>query len=481
MLYKSTRGEKNITSKEALIKGLSKDGGLFLPYEFPKFNLEENKNLDYKSLAFKILSTFLDLDKDCLKQSINKAYDTFDNDKIVPIVTLGNFSYMELFHGKTLAFKDIALSILPYLITSALEEENVKEKVCILTATSGDTGSAAISGFADVPNVKICVLFPTKGISQIQRLQMTTVDAKNVEAFAIEGNFDDAQTTVKQMFKNDDVKKEALSKGYILSSANSINIGRLLPQVVYYFSSYYELVKNGTININDKIDVCVPTGNFGNIMASYIAKEMGLPIENFIVASNENNILSDFFNTGVYDTNREFLITSSPSMDILVSSNLERLIYLKTDEETTKKVMEDLQNKSKFSLPKELFSEFYANFANEKEVKEEIKNVFEKDGYLLDPHTAVASVVSKKFKKDVKSNNHILIAGTASAYKFPSIICQSLGIDNDSLDDFGKAKLIEEISKTKIPDIINKIETSDEVHKTVLAVDEVEENIINFL
>ncbi len=477
MIYKSTRGEQNVRSTDALIRGIAKDGGLFLPTIFPQVNITEIKDKTYKELALFILKSYLDLDEAYLEKSIDTAYSTFESEKTCPVVNTKDFSYLELFHGKTLAFKDVALSMLPYFITEALKEEKIKEKVCILTATSGDTGSAAISGFADVPNVKISVLFPTKGISEVQRLQMTTVDSKNVEATAIVGNFDDAQRTVKEIFKDDDMKNKALEKGYLLSSANSINIGRLLPQVVYYFSSYFELVKEGTINLGDKIDVCVPTGNFGNVMASYIAKEMGLPIEHFIIASNDNNILSDFFNTGVYDTKRDFKITTSPSMDILVSSNLERLIYLKTDEATTRKAMEDLQSVGKFTLDKNLFSEFRAGFATEEEVEKEIKEVYEKDGYLLDPHTAVGSVVSRRFK----GSNRVVVAATASPFKFPAVICDALDIDKTNLSDFDMINKIVEKTSLKEPKIINKIKTSKEIHTKVLEVSAVRENIIKFL
>ncbi len=481
MLYKSTRGEEDVRSTDALIRGIANDGGLFLPTTFPKVNIDDLKEKSYKELALIILKSYLDLDENYLKTSIDKAYDTFENEKTCPIVSTKDFSYLELFHGKTLAFKDVALSMLPYFITEALKEEKIDKKVCILTATSGDTGSAAISGFADVPNVKICVLFPTKGISEVQRLQMTTVNASNVEATAIEGNFDDAQRTVKEIFSDKATKEDALEKGYILSSANSINIGRLLPQVVYYFSSYFELIRENKIKLGDKIDVCVPTGNFGNIMASYIAKEMGLPIECFIVASNDNNILSDFFNTGVYDTKRDFKITSSPSMDILVSSNLERLIYLKTNEEATKKAMSDLQTTGKFTLDKECFNEFYAGYATELEVEEEIKSVFKETGYLLDPHTAVGSVVARHFKTENNSKNEIVVAGTASPFKFPKVICEALGLETTGLSDF---ELIEKIcNKTNLaePKIISNIKTSKEVHNKVLKVNEVKDNIIKFL
>ncbi len=481
MLYQSTRGEKNVRSTDALVRGIASDGGLFVPNEFPKADLEYLKDKEYKEIALYILKGYLDLDEKYLEASIDKAYGTFEHDRVCPVVTTKDFSYLELFHGKTLAFKDVALSMLPYFITEALKEENIKEKVCILTATSGDTGSAAISGFANVPNVKICVLFPTKGISDVQRLQMTTVDAKNVEATAILGNFDDAQRTVKEIFKDDSIKNKALEKGYLLSSANSINIGRLLPQVVYYFYSYFELIRSGEISFGDKINVCVPTGNFGNIMASYIAKEMGLPIEHFVVASNDNNILSDFFNTGVYDTHRDFKITTSPSMDILVSSNLERLIYLKTDAEKTKVAMDSLQATGKFELDKNLFSEFFAGYASEEAVQNEIKDVYETTGYLLDPHTAVGSVVSREFRAKVGSNNKMIVAGTASPFKFPRVICDALGIDTNGLSDFDMIDKITEKTGLKTPSIINHIKVADELHKKVLEVGSVRENIIEFL
>ncbi len=481
MLYKSTRGEQNIRSTDALVRGIAKDGGLFLPTSFPKFNLEDLKYKPYKEIALLVLKSYLDLDEIYLEDSVDKAYSTFESEKTCPVVTTKDFSYLELFHGKTLAFKDVALSMLPYLITESVKEEKIDKNVCILTATSGDTGSAAISGFADVPKVKICVLFPTKGISEVQRLQMTTVNSSNVEATAIVGNFDDAQRTVKGIFNDKNVLDEALQKGYILSSANSINIGRLLPQVVYYFSSYFELVRENTITLGDKIDVCVPTGNFGNIMASYIAKEMGLPIENFIVASNDNNILSDFFNTGVYDTSRDFKITTSPSMDILVSSNLERLIYLKTSEAETRKAMSDLQTTGKFTLDKELFKEFFAGFATEDEVEGEIKKVYKETGYLLDPHTAVGSVVSRQFREKGKSSNQIIVAATASPFKFPKVICEALDINTNGLSDFDMIDKICEKTGLKEPNIIKTIKTTKEVHNKVLQINEVKDNIMRFL
>ncbi len=481
MLFKSTRGEQNVRSTDALIRGLAKDGGLFLPTEFKVFDIESIKDKSYQELALLVLGSYLDLDEEYLLQSIKSAYETFENEKVCPIFTTSEFSYIELFHGRTLAFKDVALSILPYFITKALEKENIDEKVCILTATSGDTGSAAISGFADIENVKINVLFPTKGISEVQKLQMTTVCAKNVEACAIEGNFDDAQKAVKGIFSDENIKSKVLEKGYLLSSANSINIGRLLPQVVYYFFAYFEMVRANEIKLGEKIDVCVPTGNFGNIMASYIAKEMGVPIENFVVASNDNKILSDFFNTGIYDTNRSFRVTTSPSMDILVSSNLERLLYLKTDEKTTIKAMEDLKTRGKFEVDKNVFKDFFAGYANEVQVQNEITNVFEQEGYLIDPHTAVGSFVAREFRKSSCSKNKMIIASTASPYKFPKVICDALSIKTDNFSDFEMIDEISKATKIEVPKIISEIKSSQEVHKKVLELEEITENIINFL
>lgn len=481
MLYNSTRGEKNIRSTEALIKGIANDGGLYVPVSIPQINLLSLKERNFQTVAQTVFKEYFDINEEYLENIIKKAYDTFQVQNVCPVKTTSTFHYLELFHGKTLAFKDVALSILPYLITEAVRIENLKEKICILTATSGDTGSAAISGFANVPNVLICVLFPTKGISQIQKLQMTTVDASNVSTFAIQGNFDDAQHTVKTLFQDEEMKSKVLNLQHQLSSANSINIGRLVPQIVYYFTSYMELVNRNAIQIGDKVDICVPTGNFGNIMAAYFAKEMGLPVEHFIVASNDNNILTEFFRTGIYDTNREFKITSSPSMDILVSSNLERLIYLKTDANITYEKMNDLKNTGKFELPVSLFEEFYAGFASEELVLKEIKNVFESEEYILDPHTAVASIVAREFKAEVSSTNEIIIASTASPFKFPKIICEALAIETNGLDEFTMIEQICQLTNVKCPTIIEQLQSKVEVHDTILQIDEVQNNILKFI
>lgn len=477
MLYNSTRGDEGIKSTEALVNGIANDGGLYVPISFPQLKLEDMQNKDFQEIALTIFKHYFDINKEYLESAIKNAYGSFNVQNVCPLKSTSSLHYLELFHGNTLAFKDVALSMLPYLITEAAKIENLKENICILTATSGDTGSAAISGFANVPNVKICILFPTKGISQIQKLQMTTVDAPNVAAFAIQGNFDDAQRTVKTLFQDSIMNETVLNLNYRLSSANSINIGRLVPQIIYYFTSYMDLVQKNTIQLGNPIDVCVPTGNFGNIMAAYFAKEMGLPVEKFIVASNDNNILTDFFSTGIYDTNRDFKITTSPSMDILISSNLERLIYLKTDVETTKEKMEELKGTGKFELPASLFDEFRAGYANETDVLQEIKNVFEKDGYLIDPHTAVASIVARK----QTSTNEIIIAGTASPFKFPKVICEALEIDTTGLDEFGMIEQICQQTSTACPEIIEQLQSKEELHNSILHIDEVQKNILDFI
>ena len=355
MKYISTRtGEVINSSYEAILKGLADDGGLFLPENLPiiKFSEEEIKSLNYKFVAKKVISSiFDDFTKEEIESAVEGAYDTFE-DEILPITKLNNNYIMELYHGKTLAFKDFALSILPRLMKISIDKLNLKEKIVILAATSGDTGSAALSGFSNVEGTEVIVFYPTEGISEIQRKQMVCLDAKNSHAVAIKGNFDDAQSALKNIFNDDDLAKSLAEKNIRLSSANSINIGRLVPQIAYYFYSYYELLRNGEIEESESINISVPTGNFGNILAGYLAKQMGLPIDILICASNKNNVLTDFFNSGKYNANREFYKTNSPSMDILVSSNLERLLYLIADKDAEKinNLMKDLKEKNSYII-----------------------------------------------------------------------------------------------------------------------------------
>ncbi|MDY2986888.1 MAG: threonine synthase [Peptoniphilus sp.] len=442
MKYYSTRGNSFVNStSEALLKGLADDGGLFIPEEIREVNFtnEEIERLDYKEFAYKVISAiFDDLDREKLKIEIEKAYYKFPED-IIPIKNVDNLYFMELFHGETRAFKDFALSLLPRLIKIAKEEDNVEEKTLILTATSGDTGSAAISGFSGVENTNIIVFYPTDGISLIQRAQMINSGSKNATAVAINGNFDDAQSALKRIFNDLEFKKELREAGHILTSANSINIGRLVPQIAYYFYSYYKLVNKGIIDNGERISVAVPTGNFGNILAAYFSKLMGLPIEEFICASNKNNILEDFINTGVYDTNREFYKTNSPSMDILVSSNLERYLSLKSgNSNEIYSLMKSLNETGKFEYKNDL--EMFGFSCGEQETLKVIDDIYKKSEYLIDTHTAVAVKAAEKYLggKDKK----ILIVSTASPVKFATEISKAIGLGADD-----EEKAIEEVAK----------------------------------
>ena len=353
IMFKSTRGDKNyVTASQAIVQGIANDGGLFVPETIPTidFPLEKITEMSYQELAYEVLKLILtDYTEEELKYCINSAYDEkFDTKLIAPLVSAGNGNFLELFHGKTIAFKDMALSILPYLLKTAAKKNGVEEKIVILTATSGDTGKAALEGFADVEGTKIIVFYPEDGVSDVQKMQMVTQKGANTCVAAIKGNFDDAQSAVKRIFTDNELKAELKKNGYVFSSANSINIGRLAPQIVYYFYAYAQMVKAGKINMGDEINFTVPTGNFGNILAGFYAKNMGLPVKQLICASNDNKVLFDFFSTGVYDINRDFIVTVSPSMDILISSNLERLLYhLSNSTVDTKSMMDSLSKDGK--------------------------------------------------------------------------------------------------------------------------------------
>ncbi len=465
-MYSSTRCKKNITASKAIIEGISDDGGLYVIKQIPKIEYKTLYGKSYKEMAKIILKSLLpDYTDDEIDYCINSAYDTkFDTKEVVNVKKINNYHYLELYHGPTLAFKDVALTILPYLLEVAKKKNNVTEKTTILTATSGDTGSAALSGFTQVNGIDIIVFYPNGGVSKIQEQQMLSFESASAKTFAIAGNFDDCQTFVKKVFSED-------FKG--LSSANSINVGRLVPQVVYYFYSYFKLVDDKTIKIGDKINFCVPTGNFGDILAGYYAKEMGLPINKLICASNINKVLTDFFNTGVYDRKREFLKTISPSMDILISSNLERLLYFKSkDENKVKKYMEDLKTNGVFSSD-ESYPEFYADYASDAEALNAIKEEFTTNKYLIDPHTAVAKRVYDKYVRDTKDLTSTVILSTASPYKFIKSISSALDLDSN-LDEFELIDIVSEKSNTNIPEVITEIrknirtnhpKTLDEAHK----------------
>ncbi|OFO61160.1 homoserine kinase [Peptoniphilus sp. HMSC075B08] len=473
MKFLSTRNSNlKISGREAIVKGISEDGGLFVPESFPAFDIMENLDLSYTDLAHKILSLYLtDFDKDDLLGLIEKSYASFE-DEIAKVSYQKDF-YLELYHGRTSAFKDFALCLLPNLLAYAKKSLGIKDKTLILTATSGDTGKAALEGFYNTEDIDILVLYPTEGVSSIQKAQMDTTGSLNSKVISIDGNFDDAQSAVKKIFNDAKIKEELKKENIYLSSANSINIGRLLPQIVYYFYSYADLVKNKKISGGEKISYCVPTGNFGDILAGYYAKEMGLPIDKLVIASNDNNVLTDFFTSGRYDANRDLVKTISPSMDILVSSNLERLIFHKSSDAIVKEKMADLKDKGIFEFKGD-FHEFLCGFAKEDETRETIKKVFEEEKYLMDPHTGVAKNIVDKLGLD-----KTVILSTASPYKFSSTVLEALG-ENLSDDEFKNIDLLHEKTGVKIPSEIKKLKDKKILHKTKILKNEIEEEVLKF-
>lgn len=489
--YKSTRGSgETLTASQAILQGLSPDGGLFVPTQIPRLpkSLQELSQLSYQELAYEIMSSFLtDFTPAELKSCIQKAYDSkFDTDAVAPLVERDGAHYLELFHGATIAFKDMALSILPHLMTVSAKKNQEEREIVILTATSGDTGKAAMAGFADVPGTRIIVFYPKHGVSPIQEKQMVTQKGNNTHVVGITGNFDDAQTAVKKMFHDPDLAGELSRAGFLFSSANSINIGRLIPQIVYYVYAYATLLREGKIQEGEKINVVVPTGNFGNILAAYYGKQMGLPIERLICASNDNKVLYDFFSTGIYDKNREFILTTSPSMDILISSNLERLIYriAGDDASANKGLMEALSADGAYSITEEMkaqLADFYGNYAPEAETAEEIKEVYEKTGYVLDPHTAVASRVRRKYVAETGDTAKTVIASTASPYKFTRSVMDAIDEKYDAMSDFALVDELEKLSGTAVPRAIQEIRTAPVLHDTVVEVSEMKDTVKKFL
>ncbi len=491
MDYRSTRNsKKSISSENAIAQGISEEGGLFLPESVPQLSsadIKELVSLDYIGRAKKILSLFLtDYTSEELDYCVKGAYtDTFDNNNPAPIKKVSENEYvLELWHGPTCAFKDLALQLLPYLLTVAVKNTN-RPKTVILVATSGDTGKAALEGFSDVEGTDIIVFYPSEGVSDMQKLQMCTQKGENVSVCAIKGNFDDAQTGVKQIFTNPEMCRILKSKGYAFSSANSINWGRLVPQIVYYVSAYCDLLKEGT-DLTNGFNVVVPTGNFGNILAAYYAKMMGVPIEKLICASNENNVLTDFINTGVYDKNRKFFTTISPSMDILVSSNLERLLYLLADcdDEVNKDMQLSLQKDGKFQLPEnvlcKLKESFAANWCSDTETLETINEYYTKKGYLVDTHTAVALNVYNKYLNETGDNKPTVIASTASPYKFVPAVLSALGEDNQG-ESFELIERLENLTNTKAPKSLSELKTAAPRFNKVISKDEMKDTILDFL
>ena len=490
LVYQSTRDANNtVTASQAILQGLATDGGLFTPISYPQVELDFTKLKDasYQEVAKLILSAFLDdfTDQE-LDDCINNAYDSkFDTLEIAPLVKLNGQYNLELFHGSTIAFKDMALSILPHLMTTAAKKHGLKNKIVILTATSGDTGKAAMAGFADVPGTEIIVFYPKDGVSKVQELQMTTQTGDNTHVVAIEGNFDDAQTNVKSMF-NDAVLRERLAAHKLqFSSANSMNIGRLVPQIVYYVYAYAQLVKAGQIQAGEAVNFAVPTGNFGNILAAYYAKQIGLPVGKLICASNENNVLTDFFKTQVYDKKRSFKVTSSPSMDILVSSNLERLIFhlLGNSAEKTADLMKSLNQHGQYELTDfdpAILELFAAEYATEVETAAEIKRVYEASDYIEDPHTAVASAVYQKYRTATGDETTTVIASTASPYKFPVVAVEAV-MGQSGLSDFEALTKLHEISGVAVPSAVANLETAQVRHKTTVAADQMQAAVESYL
>jgi len=491
LLYKSTRNaDKTVTASQAILKGLAEDGGLFVPTELPKLDVTMNelKTMSYQETAYAVMKQFLtDFTEEELKHCINSAYDSkFDTEVIAPLVKVGDTYHLELFHGATIAFKDMALSILPHLLTTAAKKNNVTKDIVILTATSGDTGKAALAGFADVPGTKIIVFYPKNGVSKVQELQMVTQKGDNTSVVAIHGNFDNAQSGVKALFEDKELEKELSEAGYQFSSANSINIGRLVPQVVYYVYAYAKLLENEEIENGEEINVTVPTGNFGNILAAYYAKQMGVPIAKLICASNENKVLFDFFKTGKYDRNREFVLTSSPSMDILISSNLERLIYTIAGQDAKKnsELMEALKIDGVYEITpemKEKLSDFEGGYSTEEETKETIGGTYKSTGYVMDTHTAVAAHVSRAYRDASKDQKKMLVASTASPYKFARSVMTAIDEKYDELEEFALIDELEKVSGVAIPNAIEEIRNAQIRHTKECDVDKMKETVKEIL
>ena len=491
ILYSSTRNaSEKVTASQAILKGLADDGGLFVPERIPTLDVsfKELADMTYQQTAYEVMKLLLtDFTEEELKTCIERAYDSkFDVEEIAPLVEAQGAYYLELFHGSTIAFKDMALSILPHLLITSARKNQVKNDIVILTATSGDTGKAALAGFAEVKGTKIVVFYPKHGVSPIQEKQMVTQKGDNTYVVGIEGNFDQAQTGVKQMFNDKEFAKLMDENGYQFSSANSINIGRLVPQIVYYVYAYAKLLKNGEIAEGDKINVVVPTGNFGNILAAYYAKNMGLPIQKLICASNENKVLFDFFNTGKYDKNREFILTSSPSMDILISSNLERLIYhiAGNDADKNAALMKALNTTGVYEITpdmREKLADFEGGYTSEEDTAKTIKDLYAATGYVIDTHTAVAAGVYNQYKEKTGDTTKTVIASTASPFKFTRSVMNAIDKKYDAMGDFELVDELSKIGNVAVPNAIEEIRTAPVLHDHVCEVEEMPQMVKDFL
>jgi len=486
----STRGNTDqLHFSEAVVKGIAPDGGLYVPMELPVLKAEGADFLkaSYQDLAEKVMEAFSDLDTDVLRDCIKGAYDSkFASEDIAPVVTFGDVSFLELYHGRTLAFKDMALSILPRFMTASARKLGTTDEIVILTATSGDTGKAALEGFADVPGIRIMVFYPTDGVSDIQKHQMATQEGENTKVFGIRGNFDDAQNGVKAIFTDGELNRTLKEQGYILSSANSINIGRLVPQIVYYYRAYQQLVKNGLIQTGEPMNVVVPTGNFGNILAAWYARSMGLPIKKFICASNSNNVLADFIRTGVYDIHRPFHVTASPSMDILVSSNLERLLYELADRDgaVVAGLMKDLKEKNRFEITESMKSglkDFFGGFADDEATLSDIGSYYAENHYVMDTHTAVGFKVLTEYRNATGDLTHAVIASTASPYKFTRNVLEGMGLATEGMNDFELIDVLAQEAGLTVPESIKGLAEKPVLHSGICDRDRLAEELFRFL
>ena len=485
LMYTSTRNaNEKVTASQAILKGLAEDGGLFVPEQLPTLDktVDELAGMTYQETAYEVMKKFLtDFTEEELKNCINAAYDSkFDTEEIAPLVQADGAYYLELFHGSTIAFKDMALSILPHLMITSARKNQVKNDIVILTATSGDTGKAALAGFADVKGTKIIVFYPKNGVSPIQEKQMVTQKGDNTFVVGIHGNFDQAQTGVKKIFGDKEMAAELAAAGYQFSSANSINVGRLVPQVVYYFSAYAQLLERQVINVGDEVEFVVPTGNFGDILAGYYAKLLGLPVKHLVVASDKNNVLFDFLTSGTYNRQRPFFQTISPSMDILISSNLERMLYYMSDKDTRliSMLMNDLSQWGAYEVPepmmKKIRSIFGTGWADENQVREMIADCWNKNHYVIDPHTACGYYVMQQMPRDPLTPRVLL--STASPYKFPRVVNESLGLDASGTD-FECMDVLAKATGTTAPAALRGLETADVRFKDVVAIDGMEDYV----
>ena len=491
VLYKSTRSSQEpVTASMAILKGLTDDGGLFVPDHIPLLDksLGELAGMRYQEIAYEVMKLYLsDFTEEELKSCIDRAYDKkFDTEVIAPLASAEGAYFLELFHGATIAFKDMALSILPHLLTTSARKNHIEDEIVILTATSGDTGKAALAGFADVKGTRIVVFYPKDGVSPIQEKQMVTQKGDNTFVVGIHGNFDDAQTGVKKIFSDRQFAAEMAEQGFRFSSANSINIGRLVPQIVYYVYAYARLLAEGRIEEGRQINVVVPTGNFGNILAAFYAKNMGLPIGKLICASNDNKVLYDFFQTGVYDRNREFVLTSSPSMDILISSNLERLIYRIAGDDPGQNamLMAALGGQGRYEITEQMrdkLQDFYGGYATEEETASTIRRIYGACGYVIDTHTAVAASVYKKYIQETEDQTPAVIASTASPFKFTRSVMNAIDHKYDSMTDFELVDELSKIANVKVPAAIEEIRCAPVLHDNICEVDEMPDMVKKFL